>query len=114
MYDPKINYFANYFVPMCPLAVGRVARLHPVAEPAERSDAKKARVLVVSGFRSDFVRRSPSTSSVLSLSLCLSLSPFPQRYEQKSPVQRRGTSEYSARILLAFAEAALLYHLFPR
>lgn len=62
MYDLKINYFANYFVPMCPLAVDRVARLHPVAESAERSDAKKARVLIVSGFRSGSARRSPSTS----------------------------------------------------
>lgn len=82
MYDLKIKCFANYFVPMCPLAVGRVARLRPVADSVERSDAKKAQVLVVSGFRSGSARHSPLSSSVLSLSLCSSLSPFPQRYEQ--------------------------------
>lgn len=74
MYDLRVNYFANYFVPMCLLAVDQVARLHPVADSAEHSDAKKAQVPVVSGFRSG----SPSSSSsVLSLSLCSSLSPFP-------------------------------------
>lgn len=78
MYDLRINYFANYFVPMCLFAVDRVARLHLVVDSAEHSDAKKAQVLVVSGFQSG----SPSSSSVLSLSLCSSLSPFPQRYEQ--------------------------------
>lgn len=113
MYDLRINYSANYFVSMCLFVVGQVALLRPV-EFAERSDAKKARVLVVSGFQSDSVRRSPLSSLVLSLSLCSSLSLFPQRYEQKSPVQRRGTSEHSVRILSAPAEAVPLCHLFLR
>lgn len=65
MYDLRINYSANYFVPMYLFVVGQVAPLHPV-EFAERSDAKKARVLVVSGFQSDSVRHSPLSSSVLS------------------------------------------------
>lgn len=82
MCDLRINCFANYFVPMCQLVAGRVELLRPVADSVERSDAKKAPVLVVSGFRSGSVRRSPSSSSVLSLSLCSSLSLFPQRYEQ--------------------------------
>lgn len=65
------------------LAVGRVALLHPVADSVERSDVKKVRVLIVSGFRSGSVRHSPpSSSSVLSLSLCSLLSLFLQRYEQ--------------------------------
>lgn len=80
MYDLRINYFVNYFVLMYLFVVGQVALLRPV-DFAERSDAKKVRVLVVSGFQSDSVRRSPLSSSVLS-SLCSSLSLFPQRYEQ--------------------------------
>lgn len=86
MYDLKLIGSASYFVPRYLLAVDRVVQLHLFVDPAECSDAKKTQVPVASGFRSDFARRSPLSSPVLSLSLYSSLSPFPQHYVQLPPV----------------------------